>query len=510
MSRHGGRHDGRVSRRTGCLLALCVPLAACSLAPPYRPPSIATPLHYQQFNPAQGCADADEANGGAAPADLQSPCAWGPAFPSDRLPRSDWWTAFDDRVLDALEVRVDAANPTLAAALNRYQQANALELEARSALLPTLNAQAYDNTDHQSANRPLRSANQPDSYHDELIGGGLDYEIDLWGRVRNEVAAGRAEAQAAGADLQSVRLLLHAELARDYISLRDEDAQRQLLEQAVTAYERAVDMTTTRFRGGISSALDVAQAQTQLQTARANLTDVIDRRLLLEHAIAALTGQVASSFALAPATLALQLPQVPVALPSTLLQRRPDVAQAERDMAAFNAEIGVARAAFYPRISISALAGYQSTEAAGLLGAPNQFWSVGPQALLTLFDGGLRRAVENRARARFDEAVNDYRGTVLQAFQQVEDALAQNRLLQQELQQQQVARQQAERALALSLNQYQNGAVNFLQVVTAQIASLQAERAALDLQARELSASVDLVRALGGGWQAPWPVAAAR
>jgi len=265
-------------------------------------------------------------------------------------------------------------------------------------------------------------------------------------------------------------------------------------------------MTTTRFQGGISSALDVAQAQTQLQTARADLTDVIDRRLLLEHAIAALTGQIASSFVVAPGGLELKLPDVPVALPSTLLQRRPDVARGERDMAAFNAGIGVARAAFYPRVSLSALAGYQSTQAAGLLGAPDQFWSVGPQVLLTLFDGGLRRAVVARARARFDEAVNDYRGTVLQAFQQVEDALAQNRLLQQELEQQQAARAQAERALMLSLNQYQNGAVDFLQVVTSQITALQAQRTALDLEARELTASVDLVRALGGGWQAPWPM----
>ncbi len=494
-----------MSARAWLLFAAGASLAGCSLAPAYRPPSIASPTHYQQFNPTQSCSDADS-NGGAAPTDLQSACAWGPAYPSDRLPRSDWWTAFDDPTLDTLQARVEQANPTLASAFDRYQEAHAFELEARSALLPSLQAQTYDNTDHQSANRPLRSATQPDSYHDELLGGALDYEIDLWGRVRNEVAAGRAEAQAASADLESVRLLLHAELARDYIALREQDAQRQLLAQAVAAYQRAVLMTTTRFQGGISSALDVAQAQTQLQTARADLTDVIDRRLLLEHAIAALTGQIASSFVVAPGGLELKLPDVPVALPSTLLQRRPDVARGERDMAAFNAGIGVARAAFYPRVSLSAIAGYQSTQAAGLLGAPDQFWSVGPQVLLTLFDGGLRRAVVARARARFDEAVNDYRGTVLQAFQQVEDALAQNRLLQQELEQQQAARAQAERALMLSLNQYQNGAVDFLQVVTSQITALQAQRTALDLEARELTASVDLVRALGGGWQALWPM----
>lgn len=499
-------------RRVDILAGLiCLPLAACSLAPRYRPLSDPAPSHYQQFNPAvdcQGPAAGAAATRALTVADVRSPCAWGPAYPSDRLPRADWWSEFHDATLDALEVRVDAANPTLAAAVDRYQQAHALELQARSALFPTLSGQAYTDTDHQSANRPLRSASQPDSYHDDLIGGALNYEIDLWGRVRSAVAAGSAETQALSADLESVRLSLHAELALDYIALRGEDAQRKLLQQAVNAYARAVRMTTTRFQGGISSALDVAQAQTQLQTAQADLTDVIDQRTLLEHALAVLTGTVASNFSIAPDDLNLTLPTVPVAMPATLLQRRPDVAAAERQMAAFNAQIGVARAAFFPRISISALAGYESTQGAGLLAAPNQFWSLGPQGLLTLLDGGLRRAVLANARAQLDEATNDYRNTVLEAFQELEDALAQNHLLEQELGQQQAARAAAERALALSLNQYQNGAVDYLQVVTSQIVALQAERAALGLQSRQLQASVQLVRALGGGWQAGWPVTA--
>jgi NodT family efflux transporter outer membrane factor (OMF) lipoprotein len=435
---------------------------------------------------------------------------WGPAHPSDQLPRSDWWHEFADSTLDALEAKIDVANPDLAAALDRYQQARALEGEARSALFPTLSAQAYSNTDRQSDNRPLRSASQPDSYHDDLIGGTLNYEIDLWGRVRSAVAAGAAQTQALSADLESVRLALHARLALDYIDLRGQDAQRALLEEAVTDYGRAVDMTNTRFQGGISSELDLAQAQTQLETARAALTDVIDRRALLEHAIAALTGSIASTFTIARGNLTLQYPNVPVALPATLLERRPDVAAAERTMATFNAQIGIARAAFFPRISLAALAGLQSTQAAGLLGAPNRFWAIGPQAALTLFDGGYRRAVVAAARAQFDEATNQYRASVLTAIQQVEYALAQNRLLQQEHDQQQAARVAAERALALSLNRYENGAVNYLQVVSAQIAALQAQRATLDLQSRELEASVNLVRALGGGWQADWPIATAR
>ena len=490
-----------------------VPLAACSLMPRYEPPSNPAPTHYQQFNPSQQACDSTRLDTSGPPsavtvADMQSPCSWGSAHPSDQLPRSDWWREFGDPALDTLEAKIDSANPDLAAAVNRYQQARALESEARSALFPSVSTQAYTNTDHQSDNRPLRSASQPDSYHDDLIGGALNYEIDLWGRVRSAVAAGTAQTQALSADLESLRLLLHGRLALDYIALRGEDAQRTLLEQAVEAYGRALQLTSTRFEGGISSALDVAQAQTQLETARAALTDVIDQRSLLEHAIAVLTGSIASDFSISHGGLDLKLPDVPVAMPATLLERRPDVAAAERTMAAFNAGIGVARAAYFPRISLAAIAGFESTQAAGLLGAPNRFWAVGPQGVLTLFDAGYRRAVVASARAQFDQATNNYRGSVLDAFREVEDALVQQRLLQQEFDQQQAARSAAERALALSLNRYENGAVNYLQVVTSQIAALQAQRAALDLQTRELQASVDLVRALGGGWQSSWPATA--
>ena len=481
--------------------------------PRYQPPANPAPAHYQQFNPSQQDCDstqigAVEQSQAVTAADMQSPCNWGPAHPSDQLPRSDWWREFGDPTLDTLEAKIDSANPDLAAAVNRYQQARALESEVRSALFPTVSTLAYANTDRQSDNRPLRSASQPDSYHDDFIGGTLNYEIDLWGRVRSAVAAGTAQTQAISADLESVRLLLHARLALDYVALRGEDAQRDLLEQAVVAYGLALQMTSTRFQGGISSALDVAQAQTQLETARAALTDVIDQRSLLEHAIAALTGSIASNFSIGPGSLDLKLPNVPVAMPATLLERRPDVAAAERTMAAFNAGIGVARAAFFPRISLAAVAGFQGTQTAGLLGAPNRFWAIGPQGALTLFDAGYRRAAVASARAQFDEATNNYRSSVLMAFQEVEDALAQDRLLQQELDQEQAARSAAERALALSLNRYENGAVNYLQVVAAQIAGLQAQRAALDLQTRELQSSVNLVRALGGGWQASWPATA--
>lgn len=473
-----------------------VALSGCSLVPHYEVPATPSPVHFKE---APGSADAAAAAG----ADL-----WQPAEPADRAPRGEWWRDFGDATLDALEAHIESDNPDLAAAVQRYAQAHALALEARSALLPTVSVLGWSDTDRQSDHRPLRSASQPDSYHDDLLGAGASYELDLWGRVRAAVAAGAAAAQAAQADVESVRLALHAELASDYIALRSQDAQRDLLEQTVDAYGRALQLTNTRFEGGIASGLDVAQAQTQLETARAALTDVIERRALYEHAIATLTGALASNFSLPRGPLQLQLPEVPLGLPATLLQRRPDVAAAERRMAAFNQQIGVARAAFFPRISLAALAGFENTQAAGLLTAPNRFWALGPQGALTLFDGGYRHAVLQDARARFNEAADRYRGSVLQAFQEVEDDLARSELLLRELGEQQAARAAAERALQLAMNRYADGAVSYLQVVSTQITALQSERATLDLQQRELQARVDLVRALGGGWQAPWVVAA--
>jgi NodT family efflux transporter outer membrane factor (OMF) lipoprotein len=466
------------------ICAACAGLGACSFMPRYVPPANPAPPKYKEIG------------------------EWQTAQPADRGPRGDWWQEYGDARLDALEAQIDTANPDLAAAADRYQQAHALALEARSYLLPNIGVQGYMNTDRQSADRPLRSANQPDSYHDDLLGATLNYELDLWGRVRSAATAGAAAAQAAFADVESVRLALHAELANDYIALRAADAERTLLEQTVQAYNRAFDMTRDRLEGGVSSGLDVAQAETQLESARASLTDVTASRALYQHAIATLTGAIASTFTLEPGELDLAVPAVPVTLPATLLQRRPDVAAAERRMAEFNAGIGVARAAFFPRISIAAVAGFQSTQSAGLLTAPNRFWAVGPQGTLTLFDAGFRRAVVANARAQFEEATNHYRSVVLRSFQDVEDQLALSNLLQQELKQQDAARVAAERALSLSLNRYQEGAVSYLQVVNAQVTALQTQRSVLALRARQLQTNVNLVRALGGGWSADWPVTA--
>lgn len=435
---------------------------------------------------------------------------WQTAVPSDQIERGDWWRDFGDATLDDLQTRLDIANPNLSAAVDRYLQARAYLAQTRGGLLPEVDANGLATKNRQSDNRPLRSASQPDEYRDNLIGAQLSYELDLWGRVRNLVAAGRASTEAASADVASVRLSLHAELANAYIVLRGLDAQEQLLGDAVAAYEKALKLTQNRFEGGASSGLDVAHAQTQLASARAQRTDIQAQRTIYEHAIASLVGESASNFSLPPRMTNLSLPQIPVGLPSTLLERRPDIAAAERRAASANALIGVARAAFFPSISLTAGGGYENTGGANWLTSPNSFWSVGPRFSFALFDAGRRRAVEAQARAAFDEATEHYRSTTLSAFQQVEDGLALLRLLGQESLEQGAAAVAAQRAATLAMDRYTNGAVNYLEVVESQTAALQAQSTTLTLRDRQLRAAVDLVRAIGGGWSADGPLVGAQ
>ncbi|HZP66588.1 MAG TPA: efflux transporter outer membrane subunit [Rudaea sp.] len=451
-------------------------LAGCSLAPPYQKPEIKTPDTYKEGGP------------------------WQEAAPSDAMARGDWWRDFGDTTLDELETRIPAANPDLAVAVANYAGARAFVAEARGSLYPELDAQAYATHNRQSDTRPLRSSSQPSEYRDDYLGAQLSYELDLWGRMRNLVAAGEASAQASAADLASVRLSLAADLADNYIAMRGLDAQSKLLADTIDAYTKALELTQNRFQGGIASGLDVAHAQTQLDTARAQASDVRARRALFEHAIARLVGEPASSFAIAPAVVDLPVPKVPVGLPSTLLERRPDVAAAERRTAAANAQIGVARAAFFPSISLTATGGYESTGMADWLAAPNSFWAIGPRALFTIFDGGRRHAREKEAQAAFDAQSARYRATALSAFQQVEDELALLNLLGAEARDEDAAVASAQKTLELALDRYRNGAVNYLEVVESQTAVLQAQRTALSLRDRRLEASVGLIRALGGGW----------
>ncbi len=455
-------------------------LAGCSFAPAYHPPSSPAPVVFKEAGP------------------------WKLAAPADTTPRGDWWALFGDTTLDGLETRIDKDNPTLAGALGRYDEARGYLHEARAGLFPQINAGADLERDHQSDNRPLRGGNQPDTYSSDTVGGSAGYELDLWGRVRNSVAVGKAEAVASGDDLAAIRLSLEVQLASSYITLRGLDRQANLLAATVDAYAKADAMTRRRFQGGIANGIDASRSGAQLAEAEAQLDDVRNARALTEHAIASLVGAPASNFSIPAAAVDLTMPAVPVGLPSTLLQRRPDVAAAERRMFAANAEIGVAKAAFFPSIAIGGQGGVQNTALPGLFVAPNLFWSVGPSAVLNLFDGGRRRGQLQVARASWTQATAAYRGQVLQAFQDVEDGLSQLHHLGDEAAAEDRAVQQATLTEQLSLNRYVKGAVDYLDVVTAQTTALRTRREALDLSTARLQASVRLIGAIGGGWNGPY------
>lgn len=454
-------------------------LIGCSEAPVYETPKVAAPAAYQ---------------GDAS--------VWQPAQPADHLPRGDWWKAYQDTTLNDLIVRLDAANPDLAVAVAHFDQANAYAAQARAGYFPTLSAGAYSTRNKQSQTRALRSAAQPNLYNDNALGLAASYEVDLWGHVRNQVEAGEAGAQAAAAELESIHLSLRAELTNDYLTLRMLDAQARLLADEVDAYAKALTLTQNRFQGGIDSALDVSRAKVQLETAKAKISDIAASRALYQHAIAALVGESASSFTIAPAVVDIQLPSIPVGVPTTLLQRRPDISAAERNLAAANARIGVAKSAFFPTLNLNAAAGYESTNQAGWLNAPNLYWMIGPSALMTIFDAGRRAAVVAQEEAAFKVAGARYRGTVLQAFREVEDNLSLLSDLTEEGKALTAAVVDTQRTLDIAMNRYREGIASYLEVVTAQAAAQQVQLDELNLRRRRLQASVNLIRALGGGWDA--------
>jgi NodT family efflux transporter outer membrane factor (OMF) lipoprotein len=462
------------------LLIAMLGLAACSLAPQYKVPETPVPAQFKTQP------------GGQAP--------WSVATPGDQISREGWWRVYNDAQLDALQQQLLSSNPSLSAALAHYAQAQAFVAQVNSALLPTVKGIGNAQRIRQSDTRPLRSTTTDNVYNSGTLGLQVDYEVDLWGRVRDSVAAGTDEAQASLADLASVRLSLQAQLADSYVRLRGLDQQTRLLEQTSDAFSKAVDLTQGLHDGGIVSGLDVARASSQLSSARSQLKQNKVQRALLEHSIAALIGASASQFSITASTEALPLPAVPTDVPSTLLQRRPDIAAAERRIAAANARIGVARSAYFPTLTLSAQGGYQSDEFANLLSAPNLFWAIGPALVTTIFDGGLRKAQVDAARAATDEAGGKYRAQVLAAFVQVEDNLSIIDGLGSALDDQRAAAQSAQYSENLSLARYKQGAIGYLDVVVAQTASLQAQRSVLELQTQQLAASVGLVKALGGGW----------
>jgi NodT family efflux transporter outer membrane factor (OMF) lipoprotein len=471
----------------GAAVALTLLLGACSLAPPLKTPLVPTGDAYKELGP------------------------WTPAQPADRLPRDSWWTLYDNQQLDELEKQLIAGNPTLAAALADYAQAKALTDQARAGLFPTLGVNASTERARESVHAPLISNATPRYYDDNTLGGSVSYELDLWGQIRNEVAAAKANAAASAADLENARLSLIAQLVNDYIQLRSLDRDSKILVETVEAYTRALELTEQRHGAGIAPGLDVSQAQTQLDAARAQAAQTLAERALMEHAIAALLGVSASTFSIKPQIVDIALPQIPSGVPATLLQRRPDIAAAQRRMMAANANIGVARAAYFPTITLGATGGFESTGYSNWLSAPSSFWAIGPNALLSVFDGGLRRAQVAQARAEFDASAAYYRSTVVTAFQQVEDSLATLNHYHDASAEEKAAVDAAQRTLNFAMALYKQGATDYLTVVTSQTALLQTQLQALNFDTLQLSASVNLILALGGGWEdAAGPQAAAR
>jgi NodT family efflux transporter outer membrane factor (OMF) lipoprotein len=467
------------------LVAMGLLVAACAVGPQYKRPSTEVPAGFKE----------------------QPPAGWKTAQPNDAALRGKWWEAFGDPQLNALEEQVSVSNQTLAQAEAQFRGARAAVAAARAGLFPTVTAGAQVTTSHGSSGRGSSSSGSSGSSGSSSgtatvyqVPVDFTYEADLWGRVRRTIEASAASAQASAADVENVRLSLQAELAVDYFQLHGLDEQRRLLDTTVTDYETALKITGNRHDQGVASGADVAQAQTQLETARAEAIDLGVARSELEHAIAILTGKPPAGLTIPPAPIAFGPPAIPVAVPSQLLERRPDIAAAERRVAAANAEIGVATAAYFPSLTLSASGGFASSTVAGLFSLPNRFWSLGPALLATVFDGGRRRAAVAQAEASYDAEVAAYRESVLTAFQNVEDNLGALRILADEAAQQAAAVAASERSLALTRNRYSAGIATYLEVITVQNAAFVNERAAVDLRIRQMTASVNLIKALGGGW----------
>lgn len=456
-------------------LAATMLLAACAVGPDYTRPAVDVPSGYKE---AQG---------------------WKPAQPRDQAPPEKWWEVYGDAQLDALMQQVAISNQNVKAADARFRQARALIGSARAAYFPDLGASASV-ARNRGSNRNVTSLQSAGTNYNFALDSS--WELDVWGRVRRSVESSVASAQASAADLQAAQLSAQAQLAQAYFSLRVQDAVIALLKDSVAAYEKSVQLTQNQYDVGVAPRADVAQALAQLKSAQAQVLDAGVQRAQLEHAIALLIGKAPADFAIVPAPLGVQMPAIPVGLPSDLLERRPDVAGAERRVAAANADIGVARAAYFPALTLSATGGYQSQGIANWFSAPNRFWSVGAALAGTLFDGGLRAAQNEAAMAAYDETVAGYRQTVLAGFQEVEDNLAALRILEEEAQVQDEAVKASRESLALVTNQYRAGLVSFLNVVVVQTAAYNNERAALAILNQRLTASVALIRALGGGWSA--------
>jgi NodT family efflux transporter outer membrane factor (OMF) lipoprotein len=468
-----------VSARAAGLLALGLGLAGCDFAPDYHRPDAPAPAAFKET------ADTGP---------------WQPAHPADDLPRGHWWAMFGDPKLDALEARVTDANQDLKAAFARFEQARAASQIARAQYYPTVGSGANYTRQHQSST--IANVRPVTTYNDMLFNIDISYEVDLWGRVRNSVASAEAKEQASAGDLASLDVSTHAELASDYFTLRGDDAQQSILDQTVEAYQKAYALTVRRHDGGAAAESDVDQAQDQLETAKTQAADVRLRRAQLEHAIAILIGVPPAEFSLPSNPLLMATPPaVSAGLPATLLERRPDIAAAERRVFSANADIGVARAAFFPSLTLSAMGGFESALPSQWLTAPSRIWSLGPALNLPIFDGGQRNGVTDQAIAAFDEAAANYRQTVLDAYRDVEDNLIALRQLASESESQAGAVTASGRALHQAELRYTGGLVTYLEVAQQRNNALQAQLSAADIATRRMTASIALVKALGGGWK---------
>jgi NodT family efflux transporter outer membrane factor (OMF) lipoprotein len=469
------------------LLAALTVFAGCRVGPNYVRPQAAAPPAYQE-----------------APPDAAQAGNWKIASPADPELAGQWWQLFSDPDLDRLEQQVATANESLKAAEANFRAARTAVSVNRSYLAPTISVGPSIQAVRDSVNQPYFNPDRANGGEGSFnLPVDLDYEIDLWGRIRRGITAAREQAQATAADLATARLSLQAELALDYFNLRATDAQLQLLDDTVKAYQEALKLTQDRYDEGITPLSDVSQARTQLQAAQVIRTDLGNDRAASQHAIAILIGQAPANFhldALPKATDHGALPTIPVALPSQLLERRPDIAAMERHMAAANEQIGISQAAYYPTLSLSASAGFLGTSALNWFTWPSRFWAVGPMLTQTIFDAGRRKAGVAIAQANYDSTVANYRQTVLTSFGQVEDNLAALRILQTEAEQQREATHSAEQTLDLFQTRYQGGVDTYLQVITSQTAALQNERNDIQIQLRRQQASVLLIKALGGGW----------
>jgi outer membrane protein TolC len=487
------------------LTGLTLVTTACSVGPQYQKPAVQVPAGYKELN------------------------GWKVAQPRDDIPRGQWWEIFQDAQLNALTEQIDVSNQNIALAEAQLRSARAAINVARAALFPTITGRAALAGSRPSQNRAGAGNNGADAPRANYLLPSIEmsYEADVWGRIRRNVAANIASAQASAADLETARLSLQADLTANYFALRGLDTQKQLLDFIIAAFERAVELTTNRYNQGVASQIEVLQARTQLETTRTEVIDVGVQRARFEHAIAILIGKPPAEFSLPPTAVPVRRPEippglsvrpadipgglpvlvppppVPVGLPSELLERRPDIAASERLVAAANEQIGIAQAAFFPSVILTSAIGLESSNLANLFSLPSLLWSLGSTLTQIAYDAGRRRAVTEQAQADYDATVASYRQTVLTAFQDVEDNLSALRILEEEAQQQDKAVRTAETAVIIALNRYRGGVTTYLEVVTAQSAALAAERTAVDIWTRRMTAAVLLIKALGGSWSPP-------